>query len=229
MWRWLTIFLAKPKSVTLRRDSLMRIFSGLRSLNEKNGTDEWCRIWRFQWRQGRCISSSGGRPALTRFSGVKVTEIKKMLLCVDFHFRRTPGWCNNCWRFREHRLIWMRIELPDDVLVVEVALDLDLLVKGIFHVRGGIDWGRKGGTFIAIDYFRGVLFVGGLMLAEVDFSEWAFVDDFVLVDNIALYSFFYHLLFDLIIITPPLSSCQHQAFFYINSQLIASLSGLCFY
>ena len=73
-------------------------------------------------------------------------------------------------------------------------------------------------TFAAIDDFRYVLFVGGLMFAEVDFSERALVDDFVLVDNIALYSFFYHLyLFDLIIIIPSLSSFLYNSF-YTSSQ-----------
>jgi hypothetical protein len=94
--------------------------------------------------------------------------------------------------------------------------------------RGWNRLGRKGSsTFAAIDDLRYVLFMGGLMFAEVDFSKRALVDDFVLVDNIALYSFFYHLyLFDLIIIIPSLSFFykpkpflyQFTSHFYTNSQ-----------
>ena len=70
------------------------------------------------------------------------------------------------------------------------ALDLDLLMKCIFHVGVIIDLANNKGTFLATDYLRHILLVGSFMLTEIDFSESSFVDDFILVNNIWLNSFF---------------------------------------
>lgn len=65
-------------------------------------------------------------------------------------------------------------------------------MEGILHISGRINFSYKESTFVAFNDFSDIVFMGGLMLAEIDFSKRAFIDNFVLVDNIGLNSFSTH-------------------------------------
>ena len=89
-------------------------------------------------------------------------------------------------------------------------------MEGILHISGRINFSYKESTFVAVNDFSDIVFMGGLMLAEIDFSKRAFIDNFVLVDNIGLNSFSTHFIHFII-------SCNNSSKFHLLHQAIHDL------